>query len=294
MKIVAVTGSSGFIGQRLMPALAAAGWQARPAGHKPETWEPALKGAQAVIHLAARVHRIGETGTEADAACQRDNTELTMALAGAAAAAGVRRLVFLSSVKAMGEATPPGTRWDETAPCHPQDAYGRSKRKAEAALLTQLGVETVILRAPLVYGPGVKANMARLFKTVKRGLPLPLGGVDNARSLVYVDNLVDALILCLDHPAAAGETFLISDGEDVSTPELVRRIAKALGHTARLLPIPRTLLRAGAALAGRSSEADRLLGSLVVDSSKIRRLLGWAPPYSVDQGLRLTAESLRS
>ncbi len=295
MRIVAVTGSSGFVGRTLMPALAKAGWLPRAAGHSPATWEPALKGAQAVVHLAARVHRMGESGAEAEAACERDNVGLTRSLTLAATAAGIRRFVFLSSVKAMGESTEPGARWNEESPCKPLDAYGRSKKRAEEALLEVAAdsrLETVILRSPLVYGPGVMANMARLFKAVQRGLPLPLGGVQNSRSLVYVGNLADAIIASLEHPQAAGQTFLVSDGEDLSTPELVRGIARALARPARLVPVPAGLLRAGAALAGRSSEADRLLGSLQVDSGKLRRVLGWKPPYSVDEGLRLTAEGL--
>ncbi|MFQ5779944.1 MAG: UDP-glucose 4-epimerase family protein [Nitrospiria bacterium] len=313
MKRVLITGAGGFIGLRLYTSLLEKNFSVcatvrneRDLGRLPKDvtrfvtgnlesvtdWKPFLEGVDAVVHLAARVHRMREEGPDPEAAYQQMNVGVTRALAEAAGKAGVKRFLFLSSVKAMGESTSPGEAWDESSPCFPQDAYGRSKRDAENVLIDvgqRTGLEIVILRLPLVYGPGVKANMARLFKIVARGVPLPLGGIGNARSLIFIGNLVDAILVTLDHPKAAGQTFLVSDGEDVSTPELIRRIAHALNRPARLLPFPPSLLRLAGKLTGRSATVDRLLNSLVVDSSKIGRELNWTPPYSMAQGLEETA-----
>lgn len=218
------------------------------------------------------------------------NVAGTEKLARDAAAAGVRRLAFLSSIKVNGERTTDGPFTEDDMP-RPEDAYGISKWEAEQSLwkiAADTGLEVVVLRAPLVYGSGVKGNFLRLMNLIARGCPLPLASVHNKRSLVYLGNLVDVLIAAAQAPAAAGHTYLVSDGEDMSTPALIRGIAKALDVPPRLFPVPVPLLRAGGALLGRGGEAARLTGSLQIDSSKIRRELGWRSPFSVAQGLEET------
>jgi UDP-glucose 4-epimerase len=219
------------------------------------------------------------------------NVDGTLNLARQAAQAGVRRFVFLSSIKVNGEGCEEPYREGDAA-C-PQDPYAISKWEAEQGLRQielETGMDVVILRPPLVYGPGVKANFQRLLAAVDKGWPLPLGAVGNRRSLLYLGNLVDAIQLCLVHPAAAGQTYLVSDGEDVSSPELVRRLARAMGCPARLLPVPPAWLRLAGGLLGRRAVVERLLGSLVVDSSRIRRELGWSPPFRLDAGLAETVQ----
>lgn len=258
-------------------------------------WRPALSGVQAVVHCAARVHIMADTSADPLAEFRRVNVDGTLALARQAAAAGVRRFVLLSSVKVHGEATAPGHPFHADDAPRPEDAYGLSKHEAEQALrhlAAETGLEVVVVRSPLVYGPGVKANFAQLMRAVALGVPLPLGALHNRRSLVGLDNLVDLLRVCLDHPAAANQTFLVSDGEDLSTTELVHRLGRALGRPARLLPVPAPLLRAGAALLGRRAAVDRLCGSLQVDIASTRARLGWTPPVSVDEGLRRAAAGL--
>jgi nucleoside-diphosphate-sugar epimerase len=214
----------------------------------------------------------------------------TEVLARQAADRGVRRFVFLSSVKVHGE----GSRvpYTEEQQPDPQDPYGVSKWKAEVSLKRiggDTGLEVVIIRPPLVYGPGVKANFYQLLRSIELGLPLPLAGIQNKRSLVFLGNLIDAIISCATHAEAAGRTFLVSDGEDISTSELITRAAAALGRPARLLPFPSALLRLAGLLTGKKAAVDRLLGSLTVDSSRIRRELGWTPPFTMTEGLRETA-----
>jgi nucleoside-diphosphate-sugar epimerase len=209
----------------------------------------------------------------------------------------VRRFVFLSSVKAMGESSPRGRALTEADEARPEDAYGVSKREGEIALMdvaASSGLEPVILRAPLVYGPEVKGNFLRLMRLVERGIPLPFGAVANRRSLVARANLAAALALCLKHPDAAGETFLVADGEDLSTPELIRRLARALGRPARLFPLPSALLNRAGRLIGREAEIARLTGDLAIDSGAIRARLGWRPIVSVDDALAETAAWYRS
>jgi nucleoside-diphosphate-sugar epimerase len=221
---------------------------------------------------------------------RRVNVDGTLALARAAAQAGVRRFVFVSSIKVNGERTPPGRAFRADDAPAPADAYGVSKWEAEQglfALSRETGMEVVVIRPPLVYGPGAKGNFAALVRWVARGVPLPLGAVrHNRRSLVGLDNLVDLIVTCLDHPGAANEVFLAADGEDLSTADLLRRVGRAMGHPARLLPVPVWVLQAAAASLGKRAVAERLLGSLQVDGSKAGELLGWEPPCMVDEGLR--------
>jgi len=255
-------------------------------------WNRALDGAEAVIHLAGLAH-IVSGATDAQIAAYREvNTVATEALARAAADHGVRRFVFASSARVLGDASPEERPWTEVDAPQPSDAYARSKWEAEqclARISASGGLEPVILRPPLVYGPGVQANFLRLLDSVERGIPLPLGAVRNRRSLVYVANLAEAMAVCTDHPAAAGRTFLVSDAEDVSTPELVRRIAASLGRRARLVPVPLWVLRWGAALVGREADYRRLTADFAIDCSAIRAALGWAPRHPVQEGLRATA-----
>jgi nucleoside-diphosphate-sugar epimerase len=216
------------------------------------------------------------------------NVEGTLNLARQSAAAGVKRFVFISSVKVNGESTQPGYAFTEADLPNPQDAYGQSKLEAEQGLrqiAIDTGMEVVIIRPPLVYGPGVKANFAALMRVVQRGWLLPLGAVHNRRSLVALDNLVHVIVTCLTHPKAANQTFLVSDGHDLSTAELVSGMAQAAGVSARLLPVPVWVLQAGAAMLGKKAPMQRLCGNLQVDISKARTLLGWVPPISVAQGL---------
>ncbi len=311
---VLVTGATGFVGRALCQDLPRRGWQVRaavrqddnlPAGCElqlvgeigPDTdWGEALDGIDAVAHLAARTHVMSETAKDSIAAFRRTNVEGTLQLARAAARAGVGRFVFLSSMKVLGDASPDGPLTDASSP-NPEDPYGISKCEAEAGLreiANQLQLEVVILRPPLVYGPGVKGNFLSLLRLIERSVPLPLGGVRNQRSLLYLGNLVDAIDLCLSHDGAAGRTFLIRDGEDLSTAELVRRLAAALGRRAPLFPLPEGVLRLAAGCIGRRAAAQRLLGSLVVDDGDIRRQLGWSPPFTVEQGLAETAAWFRA
>ena len=307
---VLISGANGFVGCALSEACAAVGWGVRGAvrAHPelqqvavgdigPETdWRTALLGCEVVIHLAARVHVMHDNATDPLAAFRAVNTSATLNLARQAAHSGVRRFVFLSSIKVNGEATLTQA-YRETDVPNPQDAYAVSKWEAEQglhALAMETGMEVVILRPPLVYGPGVKANFLRLLRWVEKGVPLPLASVDNRRSMIYLGNLVDALRLCAQHPAAAGQTYLVSDGEDVSTAVLIRALAAAMGRPARLWPCPEAVLRGVAALAGKAAEADRLLGSLQIDSSTIRRDLGWAPPCTFRDGIQATVDSYRT
>jgi nucleoside-diphosphate-sugar epimerase len=270
-----------------MPALCA------HAGHSEE-----LVGATTILHLAARVHVMDDPAADPLAVFREVNTAGTLNLARQAAAAGVRRFVFVSSVKVNGERSAAGAPFRHDDPPQPEDPYGISKSEAEDGLrdiAATTGMEVVIVRPPLVYGPGVKANFATLMRAVQRGLPLPLASVThNRRSLVALDNLVDLLITCIDHPAAANQTFLVSDGEDLSTTGLLRRLGQAMGKPARLLPVPVPLLRAGAALMGKRDMAQRLLGNLQVDITHTRETLGWTPPISVDEGLRRAAAGLHT
>jgi UDP-glucose 4-epimerase len=254
-------------------------------------WRAALAGIDVVIHLAARVHVMRDSVDDPLTEFRRVNVEGTRRLARQASATGVSRFVFLSSVKVNGES---GVYRESDVPA-PNDAYGMSKREAElslAEIAAETGMSVVVIRPPLVYGPGVRANFRALMLAVARGVPLPFGAIDNRRSLVALDNLVDFIIRCVEDPAAANETFLVSDGEDLSTPELIRRLARAMGRRAWLVPVPVRVLTAVAGLVNRRDAAQRLLGSLQVDISKARRVLAWAPPITVDEGLRRAAAAL--
>lgn len=304
-----VTGANGFVGQALVDTLAQHGqpmhlalrrpWRgAMPAqAHActPDVPAEVLRTCGTVIHLAARAHLLRDTADAPLAAYRAVNTAGSLRLAEQAAAAGVRRFVFVSTVKVQGEGTALGHAFNEAMTPQPQDPYAVSKWEAEqglAAIAARTGMELVIVRPPLIYGPGVKANFAALMRAVARGWPLPLAAIDNRRSLVGIDNLVDLLLLCLRHPAAAGQRFLVSDGEDLSTPALLRRLGSAMGRPARLWLLPPALLMAGATLLGRRAAAERLCGNLQVDITKARTLLGWSPPVSVDEGLRRAAQGL--
>ncbi len=311
---VLVTGGSGFVGRRLTAMLAASGREVRaalrasasspalPAGVDAVTvgdldaatdWRAALEGVDCVVHLAARVHVMQDTAADPLAEFRRVNVAGTLSLARQAAQAGVRRLVFVSSVKVNGEGTVPGRPYTADDVPAPLDAYGISKHEAELGLqdiAKTTGLEAAIIRPVLVYGPGVGANFLAMMRWLYRGVPLPLGAIDNRRSLVALDNLADLIVTCLDHPGAANQVFLASDGEDVSTTVLLRRTADALGKPARLLPVPVPVLRLAAGLLGKQDFAQRLCGSLQVDIGKTRDLLGWTPPLTLQAALALAAQ----
>jgi nucleoside-diphosphate-sugar epimerase len=314
-----VTGANGFVGRTLCTCLESNGhWVVRAVRRLshlsdvlvgdigPDTdWRAALAACDTVVHLAARVHVLREEASDQLAEFRAVNTEGTMNLARQAVQAGVRRFVLLSSIKVNGEQTSPpfpqvrvrlrGEReyFSENDLPAPQDPYAVSKWEAEQGLLqlaAEVGMEVVIIRPPLVYGPGVKANFLAMMRWLRRGIPLPLGAIHNKRSLVALDNLVDLIVTCIGHPLAANQIFLVGDGEDLSTTELLSRMGKYLGKPARLLPIPQKIIETGLKGVGRSDLAQRLCGSLQVDISKARQLLGWNPPLSVDEGLRRTAQ----
>jgi nucleoside-diphosphate-sugar epimerase len=303
-KSVLVTGASGFLGQTLVRQLmqercaVMAVSRSQSVTNDPqwiclnryEEAQALLPGQSCVVHLAARVHVMHDTSAEPLVEFRAANVVVTLNLARQAAAAGVQRFVFISSVKVNGESTAPAQPFTELTQPNPQDAYGQSKHEAELGLRqisAETGMDVIIIRPPLIYGPGVKANFLRLMRTVQRGWPLPVGAItQNRRSLVGLDNLVDLIVTCIAHPAAANQTFLASDGYDLSTADLVLGLARAAGVPARLIPVPVGVLRATARLLGKSAAAQRLCESLQVDISKARTLLGWVPPVSVEEGLR--------
>ena len=287
-----ITGGTGFVGQALVKRLGDK--QVSLATRSDSAaWHKALTNITTVVHLAARVHVMRDTEADPLTAFRAVNVQGTLNLARQAAAAGVKRFVFISSIKVNGETTEldrPFTANDEPAPLDP---YSISKMEAEKELrkfAAETGMEVVIIRPPLVYGPGVKANFQTMMRWLARGVPLPLGAIHNRRSMVALDNLVDLILTCIDHPAAANQTFLVSDGEDLSTTQLLQRLGRALGKPACLVPVPPALLKLGAALVGKPAIAQRLCGSLQVDISKTQQLLGWTPPLSVDEGLKRAAE----
>ena len=306
---VLVTGANGFIGGAVVARFVAdgcnvAGAVRRPAGASwavsspslgnDADWRPLLAGKTVVVHTAARAHMLNDRVADPLAEFRRVNVEGTLLLAVQSAAMGVRRFVFISSIGVNGADTfqQPFTSEDQAAPHSP---YAVSKYEAELglqALAAETGMEVVIIRPPLVYGPNAPGNFGSLMRWLQRGVPLPLGAIHNQRSLVALDNLVDLIVTCLSHPAAANQTFLVSDGEDVSTTELLRRMGQAMNRPARLMPVPAGLLEQVAALVGKRDMAQRLCGSLQVDIQKTRQLLGWKPPLTLDQGLKKAAEGL--
>ena len=306
-----VTGAGGFVGTAVVAELAKRGISYRAAtrtpreGHfcvgdiTPETdWTAALDGVDTVIHLASRAHVMNETVADPNVQFQVVNVDSTLNLASQAIKAGVKRFVFISSIKVNGETTQPGRPFTAAdTPC-PQNPYSRSKLDAEQGLFalareSDSGFEVAVIRPPLVYGPGVKANFATMMDWVNRGIPLPLGSVNNKRSFVFVGNLADLIILTAIHPNAAGQVFLVSDGEDISTTELFRKMAQALGRTSWMMPLPAPLLNLAAAAVGQRAITSRLTDSLQVDVSKTRDLLGWEPRKNITEGLRQTARSFQ-
>lgn len=311
--MILVTGGTGFVGSAVlarlledgaMPVRAAvrsAGARIPPGIDKvvvgalaeDTDWRAALAGVSALVHCAARVHVMDDTAADPLEEFRRINVQGTLALARQAAAAGVQRFVFVSSIKVNGEMTAVGKPFTADDAPAPADAYGVSKMEAEQALRaleSESGMQVVIVRPPLVYGQGVKANFATMMRWLARGIPLPLGAIHNRRSLVALDNLVDLIVTCVRHPQAAGQTFLVSDGQDPSTTELLQRMGRAMGRPARLIPLPAACLTFGASLLGKRDVAQRLCGSLQVDIGKTRRLLGWTPPLTLDQGLQKAAK----
>lgn len=315
-RTVLVTGANGFIGGAVCSALPSRGYRVRGVVRRQgqialqngverlslkemdETtdWSAALVGVDSVVHLAARVHLMRDTVADPLTEFRRTNVALTLNLARQAAAAGVRRFVFISSIKVNGEVTPVGQPYTAEDVPQPSDPYGISKHEAEQGLMklaAETGLEIVIIRPVLVYGPGVKANFYSMMHWLQKGVPLPLGALPNRRSFVALDNMVDLIAVCLQHPAAANQTFLVSDGEDLSISALLRRTGAALGKPARLIPVPIMVLRAGARLVGQEAVLQRLCDSLQVDITKTRRVLGWTPPARVDDALRETAQHFR-
>lgn len=310
-----VTGASGFVGNYLCAELLRQGWQVRgsvrssaqlPAGAEAVAvgaidgdthWMGALCGVDVVIHLAARVHVMQEAAADPLAEFLKVNLHGTENLAQQAARAGVKRLVYVSSIGVSGRLTGQQQPFTEADSPNPHNAYTASKWQAEQALqriAQQTGLQVVIVRPPLIYGPGAKGNFPQLWAAIDKGIPLPLAGARNLRSLVYVGNLADALIACATHPAAVGQTYLVRDGEDVSTALLAEKIAAALGCSNRSFSLPPAILRAAAAALGRTEQIDQLFGSLRVCDAKLRGELAWFPPYTLEQGLRVTADWYRS
>ena len=308
---VLVTGATGFVGRTLVPMLQKAGHDVTVAIRKdtslvhfgnirvhnigdigPTTdWQKALTGIEAVIHLAGRAHVMTEIDTDPLTSYRHINRDGTRQLAQATANAGAKRIVFLSSLKVNGEQTIE-TPFDESILPKPEDAYGISKLEGEQALLNiaaKSSLETVIVRTPLVYGPYVKGNFLSLLNICMKNLPLPLGGLKNRRSLIYVNNLADALVQCLTHTNASGGLYLVSDGESISTTTLINRTAESLGKASLLFSLPNFVLKIVGALAGKRASVCRLTESLEVDDSAIRRDLGWTPPFTMIQGLAETA-----
>ncbi|MCF6250293.1 MAG: SDR family oxidoreductase [Methylococcaceae bacterium] len=312
MKIL-ITGATGFVGKRLCNELQNDNHEVYVAIRKKTEsvvekiyqfeigdlsaeidWSKVLQGVEVVVHTAARVHIMNDSVVDPITEFRRVNTAATLTLARQAATSGVKRFIFISSIKVNGEMTKPNHPFQPDDAFIPVDPYALSKYEAEQGLLKvaeETRMELVIIRPPLVYGAGVRANFASMMKWIKIGIPLPLGAVRNQRSFVALDNLVSFIIHCIDHPKAANEIFLISDGEDVSTTELLRKVAKVFGQKAFLLPVPITWMRLVATLMGKSDVTNRLFGSLQVDSSKVYELLGWKQVITMDEQLKKTADA---
>lgn len=310
---VLLTGASGFVGNAVMSRICSAeGFEllvplrslekSLPKGAKsylfknlsdPSAWPRDEGPVDTVIHCASRVHVMNEVAADPLAEFRKVNVEATLAFARRAADAGTKRFIFISSVKVNGEGTVPGRPYRSDDIPAPSDAYGISKQEAEAQL-RQLGLDTgmeiVIIRPVLVYGPGVKANFLNMMNWLQRGVPLPFGAIHNKRSLVAIDNLVDLIFVCCTHPKAANQTFMVSDGQDVSTTDLLRKMGKALHRPARLLPVPSSMLSFTANALGKRSLSQRLCGSLQVDISQTRQQLDWNPPVTLEEALSATAK----
>jgi len=310
---ILITGSNGFVGQVLLKRLMRDQFSVRcilrqqnksfnhierilmPSMSKSSDWSEALKDCDVVIHLAARVHVMHEDSKDPLSEFRKTNVALTTNLAIQSADLGVKRFIFLSSVKVNGESTVDKPFTESQTP-NPEDAYAISKWEAEEALRNvakDTGMEVVIIRPPLIYGRGVKANFLMMMRYLLKGVPLPLGATYNKRSLVYIDNLVDFIVSCVIHPKAANQTFFVSDDHDVSTTELLRLMSKAIGKKRILIPVPEKLLTFLLVIVGRRNIAERLLGSLEVDISKAKNLLGWRPPVTMEEGLKATMTSIR-
>lgn len=307
VKMILVTGAGGFVGTAVVAELARQGISYRGVTRRPRVgffnigdidprtdWTAALDGVDAIIHLASRAHVMDETVADSTTHLRSINVDSTLNLAEQAIKAGVKRLVFVSSIKVNGESTRPDRPFTAEDTPRPRNPYAQSKLDAEQglfALARESGsdFEVTVIRPPLVYGPGVKANFATMLDWVNRGIPLPLGSINNKRSFVFVGNLADLIILSAMHPNAAGQVFLVSDGEDISTTDLLRKMAQALGRPSWVMPVPAPLLNMGAAMIGRRAITSRLTDSLQVDVTKTRELLGWEPRKDVSEGLRQTA-----
>lgn len=305
---ILLTGATGFVGQQLLaklPSTTHVFGRSKPrqacqffAGDldKATDYRKALEGVDVVIHCAARAHVMNETAENAAQLYEQVNTLATLALAEQAAASGVRRFIFISTIKVNGESTVDGDAFHVSDKPNPQDSYGLSKAKAELGLrdiAQKSGMEFVVIRPPLVYGPGVKANFAAMLKMASKNLPLPLGAIHNKRSLVAVENLVDLVLCCVNHPNAVNQTFLVSDGYDVSTTELLQTMTKCFHKKPRLLPIPVGILRSLSALVGKQAVIERLCGNLQVDISFTQQTLGWVPPVSFEQSIQQCADSFQ-
>ena len=309
MEKILVTGASGFIGNNLCNKLIELNFNVRGAVRTLDSltvdynfnavtvgeigantnWKNALKDIDCIINCAGKAHLINKKNNAN--LYHLINTEGTKNLAEQAVKAGVKRLILLSSVKVNGESTDQITKhkFSHKNLSNPQDPYAISKLEAEKVLWKislRTGLEVVVVRLPLVYGNGAKGNLARLIKLVKLGIPLPLGMIDNQRSMIGIDNLVDLLIHCIDHPEASGKTFLTSDGEDISTPELIKLIASSMGKKANLFPLPIFILKFLGTIFGKSDEINRLTGSLRIDNNYTKEILNWTPPVSVEEGIR--------
>jgi nucleoside-diphosphate-sugar epimerase len=314
MKIL-VTGANGFVGKFLCDELFQQGFSVRAGGRSANSaiatvetviigaidsetdWSNALQDIDVVIHLAARVHVMADDAVDPLEVYRKVNTLGTLNLAQQAVEQGVKRFIFLSSIKVNGEHTELDKPFNENDIPNPQDNYGLSKYEAEQGLFLiaqKTEMDIVVIRPPLIYGSGVKANFARMMNVVKRGIPLPFGAIYNKRSVVYMGNLVSLILRCIDHPAAANQVFLVSDGCDISTTELLRACATALGVKARLLPMPQTWIESGASLLGKQAIVQRLCGSLQVDITKAKQHLGWSPPFQLAEGLKLTTLGISS
>ena len=313
MKRVFITGANGFIGRALCKKLFESGYEVIAGVRKSPTidifppkvkiceignielnsiLDSVLTGVDFVVHLAARTHVLKESSDDPILLFQTINVDGTVRLACAASGAGVKRFIFISSVGVHGNRTSKQP-FVECASLLPQELYAQSKLKAERNLFdlqSRSSMEIVVIRPPLVYGPGNPGNFRQLLDVVATGVPLPFGATRNRRSFIYVSNLVDAIITCLEHRSAAGQIYLVSDGDDISTPDLIRSIARNLGKPVRLLSVPPSFLRMAGRVIGKSAQVERLLNSLVIDSSKICRDLGWKPPYTLEQGLRETVD----